>query len=108
LLQNEGRDRTQRLRRMREARFGLFVHWGLYSVAARHEWVKQRERLDDTRYQRYFCPWDSALTGYKAANSSAPDTGPPGHCPRRARLGPRSDDRLQSGVVGRPGHLMST
>ncbi|WP_158839593.1 alpha-L-fucosidase [Saccharothrix deserti] len=37
-----------------EARFGLFVHWGLYSLAARHEWVKQREKLSDADYQRYF------------------------------------------------------
>ena len=37
-----------------EARFGLFVHWGLYSLAARHEWVKQREKLTDADYQRYF------------------------------------------------------
>jgi alpha-L-fucosidase len=39
---------------MREARFGLFVHWGLYSVPARHEWVKHRERLGDDVYDRYF------------------------------------------------------
>ena len=25
-------------------RFGLFIHWGLYALPARHEWVKQRER----------------------------------------------------------------
>ena len=25
-------------------RFGMFVHWGLYSMAARHEWMKTRER----------------------------------------------------------------
>ncbi|OIV38043.1 alpha-L-fucosidase [Mangrovactinospora gilvigrisea] len=37
-----------------EARFGLFVHWGIYSAAARHEWVKNRERLTDAQYQRYF------------------------------------------------------
>ena len=36
------------------ARFGLFVHWGLYSLAARHEWVQQRERLTDAEYRRYF------------------------------------------------------
>ncbi len=28
-------------------RFGLFIHWGLYSLAARHEWVKNRERIRD-------------------------------------------------------------
>jgi alpha-L-fucosidase len=37
-----------------EARFGLFIHWGLYSLAARHEWVKSREQLADEHYQRYF------------------------------------------------------
>ena len=56
---NDGR--ADRLRWMREARFGLFVHWGLYSVAARHEWVKQRERLDDAAYQRYFEHFDPDL-----------------------------------------------
>ena len=35
-------------------RFGLFVHWGIYSLAARHEWVKQRERIHEGAYQRYF------------------------------------------------------
>jgi alpha-L-fucosidase len=37
-----------------EARFGLFIHWGIYAVAGRHEWVKEQERLSDERYQRYF------------------------------------------------------
>lgn len=36
-----------------EARFGLFVHFGLYSVAARHEWVLSRERRDPAEYARY-------------------------------------------------------
>ena len=35
-------------------RFGLFIHWGTYSLAARHEWVKQRERIHDEDYQKYF------------------------------------------------------
>jgi alpha-L-fucosidase len=47
-------DRKARLEWVREARFGMFVHWGLYSAAGRHEWVKQREHLDDAAYQRYF------------------------------------------------------
>jgi alpha-L-fucosidase len=37
-----------------EARFGLFVHWGIYAAAARHEWVKSYERLTDEDYQPYF------------------------------------------------------
>jgi alpha-L-fucosidase len=35
-------------------RFGLFVHWGLYALPARHEWVKSREELSDADYQNYF------------------------------------------------------
>ena len=35
-------------------RFGLFIHWGIYALPARHEWVKQRERIRDEDYQRYF------------------------------------------------------
>lgn len=36
-----------------DARFGLFVHFGLYSVAARHEWVMTRERRRVEDYERY-------------------------------------------------------
>ncbi|MFB7211295.1 alpha-L-fucosidase [Streptomyces sp. NPDC056255] len=39
-------------------RFGMFVHWGLYSLAARHEWVKNREKLTDEQYQVYFDHFD--------------------------------------------------
>ena len=35
-------------------RFGLFIHWGTYSLAARHEWVRQRERIRDEEYRKYF------------------------------------------------------
>jgi len=47
----------QRLERMKwwtEARFGMFIHWGLYAMAARHEWVKSRERISNEDYQKYF------------------------------------------------------
>ena len=26
-----------------DAKFGMFIHWGLYAMPARHEWVKSRE-----------------------------------------------------------------
>ena len=35
-------------------RFGMFIHWGLYALPARHEWVKNRERITDEDYQKYF------------------------------------------------------
>jgi alpha-L-fucosidase len=42
-------------------RLGMFIHWGLYSLAARHEWVKHHERLTDEQYQRYFDYFDPDL-----------------------------------------------
>lgn len=42
-------------------RFGLFIHWGLYALPARHEWVKQRERIRDEDYQQYFDHFDPDL-----------------------------------------------
>ena len=32
----------------------MFVHWGLYALPARHEWVKHREQTRPTSYERYF------------------------------------------------------
>jgi len=40
-------------------RFGLFVHWGLYSLGARHEWLMNRERFlvsDYEKYAKFFDP----------------------------------------------------
>ncbi len=42
-------------------RLGLFIHWGLYALPARHEWVKNRERTPDEIYQRYFEHFDPDL-----------------------------------------------
>ncbi|MBN1465923.1 alpha-L-fucosidase [candidate division KSB1 bacterium] len=46
--------KAQRLAWWTEARFGMFIHWGLYAQAARHEWVKNREQMTDAQYQKYF------------------------------------------------------
>ncbi|MEM7133381.1 MAG: alpha-L-fucosidase [Chloroflexota bacterium] len=35
-------------------RFGMFIHWGLYALPARHEWIKQREEIPDEAYDKYF------------------------------------------------------
>ena len=37
-----------------EARFGMFIHWGLYALAARHEWVQHNEKIPDEEYRKYF------------------------------------------------------
>ncbi len=44
-----------------EARFGMFIHWGLYAVAARHEWFKNHACLTNEEYQKYFDNFDPDL-----------------------------------------------
>jgi alpha-L-fucosidase len=46
--------KTERLSWWTDARFGMFIHWGLYAQAARHEWVKKNERMTNEEYQKYF------------------------------------------------------
>ena len=43
----------QRTQWWREARFGMFIHFGAYAVAARGEWIKSNERLTTEQYQKY-------------------------------------------------------
>ncbi|MBN2713614.1 MAG: alpha-L-fucosidase [Planctomycetes bacterium] len=42
-------------------RFGLFIHWGLYALPARHEWVRNRECITNENYQKYFDHFDPDL-----------------------------------------------
>ena len=43
-------------------RFGLFIHWGLYSLGARHEWMKTNERRTNEDYDgAYFGRFDPDL-----------------------------------------------
>lgn len=47
--------KEDRLAWWKESRFGMFIHWGLYAVPARHEWVQHREEIPHDVYRsRYF------------------------------------------------------
>ena len=35
-------------------RFGMFIHFGLYAMPARHEWVKTNEKISEEHYDLYF------------------------------------------------------
>ena len=41
-------------------RFGMFIHWGLYALPARHEWIKNKERISEEKYQKYFGGFEGA------------------------------------------------
>ena len=48
---------TQKQERMQwwtNDRFGMFIHWGLYALPARHEWVQKYERIPNQEYNKYF------------------------------------------------------
>ncbi|MEV6413775.1 alpha-L-fucosidase [Kribbella sp. NPDC051718] len=59
----------------RHDRFGMFIHWGLYALPARHEWVKNRERMTDAQYDRYFERFDPDLYDPREWARSAKRTG---------------------------------
>ena len=46
--------RRDRTRWFLSDRFGMFIHWGLYAIPARGEWVRSVERISNEAYQPYF------------------------------------------------------
>ncbi|WP_105615322.1 alpha-L-fucosidase [Vallitalea okinawensis] len=55
--------RDERMQWWREARFGMFVHYGLYSELGRNEWVMALENYDVEQYKKLansFCPREEA------------------------------------------------
>ncbi|WP_455616923.1 alpha-L-fucosidase [Eisenbergiella sp.] len=47
-------DYMKRMEWYTQARFGMFLHWGLYSIPARGEWMRSFEKLTDAEYEKYF------------------------------------------------------
>ncbi len=56
-LSAEDKDRARRMKWWHDARFGMFVHWGLYSQLGRHEWVMNRERIPLAEYEQLADSW---------------------------------------------------
>jgi alpha-L-fucosidase len=58
-----------------EARFGMFIHWGLYALPARHEWVMSREEIAPGDYERYLSYFDPDLYDPREWARAAADAG---------------------------------
>jgi len=56
-MQQEEKEREKRMQWWRKARFGMFIHWGLYSQLGRHEWVMNRERIPLSEYEKLAATW---------------------------------------------------
>ncbi|HYX31125.1 MAG TPA: alpha-L-fucosidase [Pyrinomonadaceae bacterium] len=60
-------DRTRRMKWWHEAKFGMFIHWGLYSTLGRHEWVMENEGIPVSEYEKLapnFKPVPNAARGW--------------------------------------------
>jgi alpha-L-fucosidase len=57
-------------------RFGMFIHWGLYALPARHEWVRHAEKIPNEVYDRkYFARFDPDLYNPELWAKAAADAG---------------------------------
>jgi alpha-L-fucosidase len=43
------------------ARFGLFIHWGIAALPARQEWMRHYEEISNEDYQKYYDHFDPDL-----------------------------------------------
>ena len=54
---NSKENREKRIKWFTEARFGMFIHWGIYAIPARpsrSEWIRSVDQVSDEDYQIYF------------------------------------------------------
>ena len=51
------RTRAKRMKWWNDARFGMFVHWGLYAQLGRNEWVWAIECIPKKEYEKYADTW---------------------------------------------------
>ncbi|MEP7287114.1 MAG: alpha-L-fucosidase, partial [Chloroflexota bacterium] len=42
----------QGLQAFQDYRFGMFIHWGLYSILARQEWIMHIEQIPIPEYEK--------------------------------------------------------
>ena len=67
--------KKERMEWWTQDRFGMFIHWGLYAMPARHEWVKRYERMNNDDYEQYFEMFDPDLYDPQEWAKMAKDAG---------------------------------
>ncbi|MBL0177002.1 MAG: alpha-L-fucosidase [Ignavibacteria bacterium] len=51
-LKESDAQRDERMAWWREARFGMFIHWGVYAIPARGEWLMFNEKISAAEYEK--------------------------------------------------------
>jgi alpha-L-fucosidase len=67
--------KNKRMEWWRHDRFGMFIHWGIYALPARGEWVKKIETISDGDYQKYFDNFNPDLYNPQEWAKKAKDAG---------------------------------
>src|SRR6266849_4143609 len=60
-------DHDRRIQWWQQAKFGMFIHWGLYSLIGRHEWAMEMEGIPIPQYEllaKHFNPKPNAARAW--------------------------------------------
>jgi alpha-L-fucosidase len=68
-------DQNLRQQRFLDARFGMFIHWGLYSLLGRGEWVMHHESIPVAEYEQLAHRFNPARFNAEAWAAIAADAG---------------------------------
>ncbi|MBZ5563138.1 MAG: alpha-L-fucosidase, partial [Acidobacteriia bacterium] len=63
----EAATRARRMQWWHAAKFGMFIHWGLYSVIGQHEWAMEVEGIPVAQYEllaKHFVPKPNAARAW--------------------------------------------
>lgn len=59
MYQFNRKEYEERMKWYQDARFGMFIHWGLYSIPARGEWVRSTEEMPEEEYLPFMKEFDA-------------------------------------------------
>ena len=66
---------NKRVEWYQQARFGMFIHWGIYAIPARGEWVRSVEEMPEEEYMSFFEEFDPIDFQPKKWAKAAKDAG---------------------------------
>jgi alpha-L-fucosidase len=75
VTQETEKQREERMKWWTEARFGMFIHWGLYAMPSLSEWYMSNSRVTDENYQKYFELFDPDIFDPRAWARTAKEAG---------------------------------
>jgi alpha-L-fucosidase len=67
--------RESRISWFTDARFGMFIHWGLYAIPSRGEWLRSQEKVSAEDYEKYFDEFNPASCDIRSWVRAAKNAG---------------------------------